>query len=105
MKALLPVWASGGNCAKVLVREEEYRVRAKEHPESINQKTNREGNMKRITTMLGIYALLLTTGAPIIAQEQKDTQPKEKQSAVKAEETIIQVWGMGPATSTPAEKR
>ena len=23
----------------------------------------------------------------------------------KAEETIIQVWGMGPATSTPAEKR
>ena len=23
----------------------------------------------------------------------------------KAEETIIQVWGTGPATSTPAEKR
>jgi hypothetical protein len=23
----------------------------------------------------------------------------------KTEETIIQVWGMGPATSTPAEKR
>jgi len=23
----------------------------------------------------------------------------------KAEETVIQVWGMGPATSTPAEKR
>jgi hypothetical protein len=23
----------------------------------------------------------------------------------KAEEIIIQVWGMGPATSTPAEKR
>jgi quercetin dioxygenase-like cupin family protein len=23
----------------------------------------------------------------------------------KDEETIIQVWGMGPATSTPAEKR
>ena len=23
----------------------------------------------------------------------------------KNEETIIQVWGMGPATSTPAEKR
>jgi hypothetical protein len=23
----------------------------------------------------------------------------------KSEETIIQVWGMGPATSTPAEKR
>ncbi len=23
----------------------------------------------------------------------------------KGEETIIQVWGMGPATSTPAEKR
>jgi hypothetical protein len=23
----------------------------------------------------------------------------------KAEETIIQVWGMGPATSTPAQKR
>ena len=23
----------------------------------------------------------------------------------KAEETIIQVWGMGPATSTPAEKK
>lgn len=25
--------------------------------------------------------------------------------AARAEETIIQVWGMGPATSTPAEKR
>jgi hypothetical protein len=23
----------------------------------------------------------------------------------KDQETIIQVWGMGPATSTPAEKR
>jgi hypothetical protein len=23
----------------------------------------------------------------------------------KTEETIIQVWGMGPATSTPAEKK
>ena len=23
----------------------------------------------------------------------------------KDEETVIQVWGMGPATSTPAEKR
>ena len=23
----------------------------------------------------------------------------------KGEETIIQVWGMGPATATPAEKR
>lgn len=23
----------------------------------------------------------------------------------EAEDTIIQVWGMGPATSTPAEKR
>jgi hypothetical protein len=23
----------------------------------------------------------------------------------KNEETVIQVWGMGPATSTPAEKR
>jgi hypothetical protein len=23
----------------------------------------------------------------------------------KAEETIIQVWGMGPATATPAEKK
>ena len=26
-------------------------------------------------------------------------------AGAKDEETIIQVWGMGPATSTPAEKR
>ncbi len=26
-------------------------------------------------------------------------------AGAKTEETIIQVWGMGPATSTPAEKR
>lgn len=30
---------------------------------------------------------------------------KVHSDGAKAEETIIQVWGMGPATSTPAEKR
>ena len=29
----------------------------------------------------------------------------KKTAESKNEETIIQVWGMGPATSTPAEKR
>ncbi len=55
--------------------------------------------------------LLLLTSATAAAELDKSavefTPPSEivHYDGAKDEETIIQVWGMGPATSTPAEKR
>jgi hypothetical protein len=49
---------------------------------------------------LSVALLALTLGVP-----SSHSGGKVHDDGAKAEETIIQVWGMGPATSTPAEKK
>jgi len=72
--------------------------------------------MKR-SDWLTAFAVSVAAALPVLAGEIDRTVPVPAGSYVihygnkihydgaKNEDVVIQVWGMGPATSTPAEKR
>jgi hypothetical protein len=61
--------------------------------------------MSRMIGVAGLVMLGMVLTGPSADAADVDRTAVDHYDGARGEETIIQVWGMGPATATPVEKR